>query len=457
MTSLLILLSCCLLAEGDVWDLILKRERPWLGHELVGMGDLDGDGAGDFLISSPWEAPVERGRHLGVVRAISGASGDVLFGHSEPGGFGEAVVRLGDINGDGKSDFAASVRGEEGCFGFFVCSGADGSVLYSVTADVPGRRGSCQIAAVPDVDADGVQDIAVGWPNALSFDGLERGPSAVELRSGATGTVLLTVESSALFTEPQPYLGRQIGSHVWGWPDLTGDGAGEFAFSCDLGLEEDSRVEILVADGATGEVLFEFSPRPIAEGGHGVAWGGRELALALVPDSDGDGLRDLALSYYQFSGYKDGRAISPGEVLICSSKSGEVLSSIVDAEGAPGFGRALAGGGDFNGDGVPDLVVTQKEDWGWELPGELSVMSGKDGSLLRKYSGWTADGLGASVAMLDDLDDDGVPDYAVGAYTSRHQSNEGTVYVYSGRSGALLHVLGGYETRTHHCPVVPDW
>ncbi len=77
--------------------------------------------------------------------------------------------------------------------------------------------------------------------------------------------------------------------------------------------------------------------------------------------------------------------------------------------------------------------------------GEAFVLSTKDGSTLRIYSGeGSFNHFGENVAVLGDVDGDGIGDYAIHAQLDlSHDGNKGRVYVYSGATGAELWTVTG--------------
>lgn len=84
--------------------------------EVDARGDIDGDGVPDVLVGLPGTHGQE-GIYSGRVEAWSGATGAQLFslaGIQANEGFGTRVVTLGDIDGDGASEFAASAPGHKG-------------------------------------------------------------------------------------------------------------------------------------------------------------------------------------------------------------------------------------------------------------------------------------------------------------------------------------------------------
>ncbi len=97
------------------------------------------------------------------------------------------------------------------------------------------------------------------------------------------------------------------------------------------------------------------------------------------------------------------------------------------------FGIDVAGGGDVNGDGVPDVIAGGYRGAGFL--GLVRVMSGADGSLLHSITGSPGDALGAAVDIIGDVNSDGYADFA-------DLSLGAGVTLYSGRDGSVLHPGG---------------
>lgn len=132
----------------------------WNGGQSVGaVGDVDGDGVGDYGTGAP------AGRnHLGLVQIWSGATGNLI--HQISGqqihlfwGLGTSIVGLGDVNGDQRSDFALGDFGYlNGVGRALVLSGIDGSELYSISN--PGFPGlGVNIKASGDWNGDGRREL----------------------------------------------------------------------------------------------------------------------------------------------------------------------------------------------------------------------------------------------------------------------------------------------------------
>ncbi|HET6201917.1 MAG TPA: FG-GAP-like repeat-containing protein [Planctomycetota bacterium] len=109
------------------------------------------------------------------------------------------------------------------------------------------------------------------------------------------------------------------------------------------------------------------------------------------------------------------------------------------------FGRALAGVGDVNGDGKDDLIVGAflADPGGLADAGEAKVFSGGTGSELFTFSGTTpGQHLGTSVAGVGDVNGDGVPDVAVGDASSAK--------IFSVANGTLLLTLSPFSEYYGH-------
>jgi hypothetical protein len=112
------------------------------------------------------------------------------------------------------------------------------------------------------------------------------------------------------------------------------------------------------------------------------------------------------------------------------------------------MGSSLAAAGDVNRDGFPDLLIGAKfaDPGGIDQAGSAYLFSGADGRQLRRFDGQETDALmGASVAGVGDLNRDGVPDILVSAIWSSPggRTHAGSAFLFSGASGALLRRFDG--------------
>jgi FG-GAP repeat protein len=107
------------------------------------------------------------------------------------------------------------------------------------------------------------------------------------------------------------------------------------------------------------------------------------------------------------------------------------------------FGSSVAMLGDINGDGISDGLVGAPEGDDQNVQvGEAWVKSGLDGSVIYKFAGSVQDGLfGLDVGAPGDLDGDGIADFLVSSPDL--VAPRGHVYAYSGATGASLYVFEG--------------
>ncbi|TAJ07633.1 MAG: hypothetical protein EPO68_16205 [Planctomycetota bacterium] len=191
------------------------------GDGLAGLGDVDGDGRADFVAGAPGADPngAESGRAY-VIRGANGSIAHVLDGLGAGDVFGYASGGLGDVDGDGAGDVVVGAFQKFGATvvqpapGYArVYSGASGALLHHVGGATPGDVFGISVAGVGDVDGDGVGDFAAGAPES-AVGGLRAG--RVLVHSGASGAQLLALSGDVL--------DAQLGYSVHGAGDVDLDG-----------------------------------------------------------------------------------------------------------------------------------------------------------------------------------------------------------------------------------------
>lgn len=296
------------------------------------------------------------------------------------------------------------------------------------------------IAALGDLDRDGVDDIAVtatgdpgiGTPanGAIYILFLRRDGTARSIRR-------ITPASARLRT---PYLdGARLGMAIEAVGDLDGDGNTEVAVST-LGPEEHGSVHVLFLDQTGGVRRAVEIPRSDPRFSGTFQFG---ESLAFLGDRDDDGFVELVIG--------DSRApnggVSRGWVWIVEL---DPDASVVDVHAfAPGskgfgepvadhtnFGSGLAVLGDLDDDGTVELAVgASYDDEGTDNTGSVWIVS-LDRSfevvahrkIPATHAAFAAgvdydDAIGHDVSRVDDLDGDGVCELAVSS-----GSNDGNGY-----------------------------
>ena len=325
---------------------------------------------------------------------------------------GQGAVLVEDVNGDGHADIATGAWSTSGRIStHFLYSGADGSVIHKW--EFTGALDSNTVSGAGDIDGDGAGD--------LVMSGLltSAGQYAVWVRSGKSGATLYEHRSSTLKL-----------LNVAGGGDLNADGVPDWLVREEFLNSSD--VFVVGYSGATGLELFRLSRTDTDREVPLLTWSGNfGCAINFAGDVNVDGHDDFIV------GDPDARnwqSVRMGGAGLFSGKDRSLLRWFADGALDSRFGESVAGGGDLNSDGVPDLLVgTEFYDNAFSNAGLVLAYSGTDGSLLHRWEG-TADvmGLGHVVRFAGDVNGDGAEDAMTATWGRKFAR------VYSGADGSEL-------------------
>jgi hypothetical protein len=241
------------------------------------------------------------------------------------------------------------------------------------------------------------------------------------------------LESHTLYTVSDPDLDQIFGYSVCALGDVNGDGLPDFAAG-DPDPMSFHFHGVDIISGGTGEILHPLRSTVYA----------RQFgeAVAPMPDLDGDGGTDLVVGAPIYGPHAG--ALEPFVEIISTDTGSTLLTVTMDDpsnEGRFTWGSAVAGIGDLDGDTVPDVLIGAHSDEAlvpYSVAGAVYAHSGVDGGLIYKVNGTTSGGsLGIALAVLGDVDSDGIDDFAAGA------PGEARVHIVSGSSGKVIGAVEG--------------
>ncbi len=155
-------------------------------------------------------------------------------------------------------------------------------------------------------------------------------------------------------------------------------------------------------------------------------------AVAGIGDFDGDLIPDYAVGSPSYSDLSIGN--STGMVFVYSGSSHNVIARIPGLIPGEVSGQQVVGLGDVNGDGYSDVGIAPLHGF------MFRIHLGPDGALLRQTAGGS--GVPENKGSFGDHDGDGCADYLVGnRLDSTLANNAGGVRLYSGKTGLPLLVM----------------
>jgi hypothetical protein len=374
----------------------------WIARD---MGDVDQDGANDFVTSAPTK--YVGGANAGRVSVYSSRTGKLLWSaDGKPGEqLGTGVESAGDVDGDGIQDVIAGAPYSGKAY---VYSGRDGHTLFTLRAENDSDAFGQHVSSAGDVDHDGHADFLVGAPQNKAGG---RGAGRAYLYSGKDGHLLLT---------------------------LTGERAGDAFGSTVGGYSDSTRTFIVIGAPAAGSgktgrtyVYEGLSKKPkfiIESDSTGRALGA--MFVSVVGDVNGDGVPDVYASDFT----NGAKGPSTGRIYVHSGRDGKRLVTLTGEGPGEGFGIGPGKTGDVDHDGLADLVVGS---WQYSTAatsgGRVYLYSGRDGPLIKTFTDRIpGDTFGFDAVGLGDVDGDGTVDFLLtAAWSGVHGNHSGRIFIVS--------------------------
>ncbi len=372
---------------------------------VSGAGDVNGDGFDDLIIGdsrssrngksdsgSTYIVFGHDGEFSSPLRlspaTLDGSEGFVIDGESANDFFGNAVGAAGDLNGDGIGDIVigafgsnlngnidgasyvifGSTEGFASPFDLSTLDGTNGIVLNGVDANY--RTGS-SVSGAGDINNDGFDDLIIGAPSA-------------DPNGSSSGTSYIIFGNNSPFAHPFELSsldgtngfvanGKRDSQRAFsGWSvnragDVNGDGIDDLIIGAQ-GFQGSSYVvfgdenpfsspfELSSLDGSDGFVINGVGDR-----------GNSGFSVSSAGDINGDGVDDLIIGAPRNSPNDNYR--SGSSYVVLGSRDGfDASLELSSLDGTNGFtlhgagarqyaGQSVSGGGDFNGDGLDDVII----------------------------------------------------------------------------------------------------
>ena len=425
-----------------------------LGWNVAGVGDMNGDGFGDLLVSAPMydDSFVDSGRialYLGGAGGLANAQTWTWSAESPGALLGSGIgslAGLGDVNGDGAPDFAVGAQGwaegsKTGAGRGFVWYGMPTGGPDTEIAGVETNWGLGYTVAGPgDVDGDGFADLLITAPMRAGSAGNTYGGIAY-LYEGTSGGLnpgpVWSVTGSGVGS-----CCAELGAATAALGDIDNDGYADFALGIgrwDAGATNRGAVATFL--GRAG--WPSTSPTRLLEGASTDDRLGDRVAG--VGDVDGDGFPELAAASPNWDG--PGSLVDAGRVDLWSGAGadlGGVDWSISGSANNEQRGRCFALG-DVNADGYADLALASREgSVSFTSEGTYELYLGGATSFAATPD-WTWEtgeaGAMACGVAVGDFDGDGYDDVALGSEAYDGVAvDEGAVFVFPGSAVGLAGV-----------------
>ena len=318
-------------------DVLLTRyqNNSKFGYCVAGVGDVNNDNYDDVLVSAPFAS--DGGK---AYLYLGGASMDntpdlQIDNPASSGRFGESLSALGDFNNDNYDDFVIGEQQYQAFKGnayiYYGSATPDNTEDVHLTGSDYNTGFGCSVSGGDDFNNDGYPDLLVGarltnnWGSAYLYYG---GPS---FDTVADVTFSQSIQNYAYFGGRLKMVG-----------DVNNDGFDDIIICTDPSNPYPNYAFLYFGNNSaenTADLEFVYEND------------GQDVVPGKAGDLNGDGINDLLVS--AFYEYSDSVYIYLG---------GENMDNRYDMVMSNGasyeeFGKAIAGVGDVNNDGINDFLI----------------------------------------------------------------------------------------------------
>jgi hypothetical protein len=367
---------------------LIQGPRPGAdAAHAVGVGDVDGDGLDDVAIGAPGAGSPLRS-HAGITYIvygkkntqtvslrefdlnIQGSQGFRIDGYVEYGLSGQSVAPAGDMNGDGLADIIIGAPFAGASYVVFgqrrylpldllaFHAGVEEPPGFIVrTPKLPDLSFSYTVDGGYDVNGDSVPDlmVAVGPPVKKVYVAFGKSDTK-SIDASKPGNAGYVLTGGGVYASHAAFVGDVNGDGLADLITGVGHRRGEVRFMVAFGRKR-ARTLNLQELGDTGFPIHEDDPSTRS------SVGGRP-SVGAAGDLDEDGLDDILIGRSK-SSYKNQLQVGSLYVIYGKRSSYPVRLALLGRAGyridgtsrKQFFGQDPRGVGDFNGDGLPDLVV----------------------------------------------------------------------------------------------------
>lgn len=306
--------------SGSSWAWSSAVVGTGLGQVLLDLGDIDGDGQTEVLVSAPTYSEADDYNDEGAIFLIDaddvGSVSDPTDGWYAVGDWknynlGWSTARVADADGDGVAEaLVGAWRAHEPAAtsgaaylltaADFATTGFSTDDATTVSGATAGNNAGRHVGSLGDLDGDGYGDFAVTSRTHDAADGLD----SLHLFHGHAlileDTSVLDDDARLLTTKSTD----QVGQTILPLEDFDGDGQPDLALGSPHGDREDSAgdyaswwdqgfVFIISGQRLSGSHALTDAATVALRGDDRLTWLG--TAIAPAGDTDGDGLGDLWL------------------------------------------------------------------------------------------------------------------------------------------------------------------